>query len=64
MLSGIPGSGGGGGAERSKEALRQLVSVNATSAGQKLVKSAGTLVAVLAVGFFSGKAAEHPLQNR
>lgn len=58
MLLWIPGSGGGGGAERSKEALRQLVSVNANICWAKTGEICRDSVAVLAVGFFSGKAAE------
>ena len=52
-----PGSGGWGGAEGSKEGLRQLVSVNANICWAKTGEICRDSVAVLAVGFFSGKAA-------
>lgn len=53
MLLWIPGSEGGSGAERSREGLRQLVSVNANICWAKTGDICRDSVAVLAVGFFS-----------
>ena len=53
MLLWIPGSGGGSGAEGSRERLRQLVSVNANICWAETGDICRDSVAVLAVGFFS-----------